>query len=162
MTTLVLCLCVFNLAVFTARSVASHGGKHSPRYLTAAKLNRGLAGTPLHGLGFKLEAAGYRWKISPFFMAAISATESSLGRELCNNNPKNIWGLASCTNSWPVPYFETWREAFHFFGRFLVKTWPGARTPHDFHGYAASSTWAYKTTYFMRALFGVGPSVRYP
>lgn len=138
--------------------------KHSDRYLTAKRLNRGLAGSPMRGLGFKLEAAGHRHGISPFFMAAVAATESSLGRVPCRNNPRNVWGLGACGRAWWPPFFNTWNEATHYFARFLVRTWPRARTPHDFHGYAGEGTpvWASRTAYFMRSLFGVGSGVRYP
>lgn len=132
------------------------------RSQTAQKLNRGLAGTPMRGLGWILEDEGHKHGVSPYFMAAVAATESSLGRAACRNNRRNVWGLASCTNSWPVPYFNTWREAIGFYARFLSSRWQGHRTPYSFRGYAAcSDCWARKVSYWMRTLFGVPPETRY-
>jgi hypothetical protein len=142
-----------------ALPAAAHAGKRSD---VAKHLNRALAGTPLAGTGYLLEQAGHKHGVSPYFMVAAAATESSLGRVPCSNNPKNIWGLASCTNSWPVPYFETWREAFHFYARFLAQRWPTASTPHHYYGYAAcSSCWGDKTAWWMSRLFGVQATTRY-
>jgi hypothetical protein len=126
------------------------------------RLERGLRGTPMAGTGAVLERHGRRWGVSPFFMAAVAATESSLGAAACRNNRKNVWGLASCVNSWPVPYFHTWDDAVGFYARFLRQRWPSATSPFHYYGYAANSqAWGRRTAYWMRLLFGVGPSVRY-
>ena len=45
----------------------------------AQRVNRGLRGTPMAGLGFELEAAGWRYHVSPALMAAI---EGRAGAEL--------------------------------------------------------------------------------
>jgi hypothetical protein len=117
----------------------------------------------MRGTGWKLEQAGHTHGVSPYFIAAIAATESSLGRASCRGNPRNAWGLASCGSSWSVPYFHTWAQAYQFMGRFLMSRWSGARTAYDYHGYAACSPcWGRKTAYWMQRLFGVGPGVRYP
>lgn len=143
-----------------ASSAAS--ASHTPRH-TVNVLERGLRGTPMAGTERILEAQGRRHGVSPFFMAAVAATESSLGRAPCSNNRRNVWGLASCVNSWPVPYFETWREAISFYARFLASRWPGHSTPYSFRGYAAcSDCWARKVSYWMGALFGVPAETRYP
>ena len=135
----------------------------NPRVETARKLNRGLAGSPMAGLGWILEREGHRQKVSPYLMAAAAATESSLGSAPCRSNPKNVWGLASCGNSWHVPYFRTWDEAIAFYARFLRSRWPGATSAYSYRGYAAcDSCWGSKTAYHMQRLFGVGPSAAYP
>ena len=66
---------------------------HSRRYMTAMKLNRGLRGSTMAHLGFELEAAGWRYKVSPFAMVSIAGTASSLRRARCGFNS---WGLGSC------------------------------------------------------------------
>jgi hypothetical protein len=115
------------------------------------------------GTGSILEPVARRYRISPFFIVAVSATESSIGRAPCRNNRRNVWGLASCNDSWPVPYFDSWQEAYVFYAKFLTERWPHARTAHDYRGYAACTPcWGRKTSYWMSRLFGVGPSVRYP
>lgn len=146
-------------ALTLAIPTVAHAGDRSD---TAKRLNRGLAGSPMRGLGWILEAEGYRYGVSPYFMAAAAATESSLGRAGCSNNPRNVWGLASCTNSWPVPYFGTWREAIRFYARFLHDRWPNATSPFHYYGYAeCSDCWGRKTAYWMGRLFGVGTYTRY-
>lgn len=126
-------------------------------------LERGLRGTPMSGTGALLEKWGRRYGVSPYFMVATAATESSIGHASCSNNPKNVWGLASCVNSWPVPYFETWDEAISFYAKFLAERWRGHSTPYSFRGYAAcSDCWGRKVSWWMGRLFGVAASTRYP
>lgn len=125
------------------------------------RLNRGLAGTPMAGLGAVLEAEGRRYGVSPYFMAAAAGTESSFGAAACSNNRKNVWGLAACDGRWHVPYFETWSEAIGFYARFLSSRWQGHSTPYSFSGYAACDVcWGRKTSSHM-GRFGVGNSTRY-
>jgi len=124
------------------------------------RLERGLSGSPMAGTGRDLEAAGRRHHVSPYFIAAIAATESSLGAAMCGHY--NAWGLGNCTGIWNVPAFGSWAEAYDFMGRFLHERWPNARTPYDYHGYAAcSSCWGSKTASHMARLFGVTASVSY-
>lgn len=152
---------VLALALPAASTAAQDGP--SNRASVAKRLNRALAATPMRGTGWKLEQAGYTHRISPYFIAAIAATESSLGRAACRSNRHNAFGLASCGHSWPVPQFRSWAQAYQFMGAFLRRRWPQARTAYEFYGYAAcSSCWGRKTAYWMRRLFGVGPEVRYP
>ena len=155
------------LIVLVSRSDAARA-KHSPRFLVGQALNRGLAGSPMAGTGFALEAAGWRWKIQPAFIAAIAAKESSRGVAACRNNRFNAWGLASCGTGWHVPTFRSWSEAYQFMGRFLSSRWPQALVPWDYAGYAAyvgtpscSSCWGTKGAGFMRDLFGSNVGTRY-
>jgi hypothetical protein len=151
------------MVVTSAHAAQLRTAKPGPRARTAVTLNRALAGTPMAHTGYQLERVGWRYRISPYFIAAIAATESSLGRAACRSNRYNAWGLASCGTSWRVPDFGSWAEAYMFMGRFLTGRWPHARTPYDYHGYAACTPcWGRKTAYWMGRLFGVGPSVRYP
>lgn len=151
----------WQLTLWTLRKQACLKALHA-HDATIRKLQHGLAGTPMSGSEGPLEAAGRRYGISPFFIAAIAGTESSFGAAACSGNPKNAFGLASCGNSWHVPYFPTWAAAYHFMGSFLSSRWPTATTTYSYHGYAAcSSCWGAKTAMHMRNRFGVGPSVRY-
>lgn len=132
-------------------------------HTTIRVLRRGLAGTPVAGSETALEHAARRYRISPFFMAAVFATESSLGRVACRNDRFNVAGLASCQDSWPVPRFRSWPHFFDYYARFLTSRWPGATTPWSYRGYAAcSDCWARKVAYWMHTLFGVDPNVRFP
>ena len=129
----------------------------------AQRVNRGLRGTPMAGLGWELEAAGWQFHVSPALMAAIAGTESGFGVAACGNDPRNAYGLASCNQSWSVPYFRTWHESIWYFARFLRSHWPHARSAYELYGYAAcNSCWSSKVAYYMRARFGLGPFVRYP
>jgi hypothetical protein len=125
------------------------------------RLDAGLAGTPMAGLGAILEAEGRRYGISPYFMAAAAGTESSFGAAGCSNNPKNVWGLAACDGRWHVPYFPTWESAVGFYARFLASRWQGHSSPYSFRGYAAcDACWGRKTSAHM-GRFGAGTSTRY-
>jgi len=129
---------------------------------TVRRLNSGLAGTPMAGTGRELEAAGRHHHVSPFFIAAIAGTESSFGAAACSGNPKNAYGLSSCTSGWRVPYFRSWAESYEFMGKFLTSRWPNATSTYSYSGYAAcSSCWGAKNEYWMRSRFGVTNSVRY-
>ena len=115
------------------------------------------------GTGEILVRYGRRYHVSPYFMAAAAATESSLGAAACSNNRFNVWGLASCSGSWYVPAFRSWDEAIAFYARFLSGRWPGHSTPYSFRGYAAcSECWGRKVSEWMNRLFGVSAVTRYP
>ena len=125
------------------------------------RLDRGLADTPMAGLGHILEQAGREHGVSPFFMAAVAGTESSFGAAACANNRRNVWGLAACDGRWYVPYFHSWEAAIQFYARFLSSRWPSHSTPYSFTGYAACDhCWGRKTSLHM-GRFGVGNSTRY-
>lgn len=114
------------------------------------------------GTGRALEAAGWKWHVSPYFIAAIAETESSLGAAACYRNRYNAYGLSSCTTGWRVPVFVSWAHSYDFMARFLTghtavtRGWPRARSTYDYHGYArCSSCWGSKTAQHMRSRFGV-------
>lgn len=149
-------VCVLMLLLAAGTAQAQTAGKRSE---IAKRLNRGLAGTPMAGLGYILERNGRQFGISPYLIAAIAAKESSLGAASCRNNPKNVFGLSSCGSGWYVPYFETWNEAIHFEARFLKTRWPGAASPYDFHGYAEClACWASSVASHMSRIWGVPPT----
>lgn len=148
-------------------TTAAHAARPLPERISPARervvkqLNGNLAGTPMARTGRELEAAGWKWRIHPAFIAAIAGTESSFGRAGCRGNPRNSFGLASCGSSWNVPYFPTWAAAYTFMGRFLTSRWPHARSPYDYRGYAACSSCWGRATAFHMSRFGMGTSVRY-
>lgn len=132
------------------------------RQTVVIRLERGLQGSPMEGSGKALERAAWRHRISPFFIVAVAATESSIGRAACANNRFNVWGLANCSGIWHVPAFRSWDEAYDFYARYLTERWPDATTCHHYYKYAkCSACWGRKTAAWMRSLFGVGPYVRY-
>lgn len=115
------------------------------------------------GTGISLEHWGRAFGISPYFMAATAATESSLGEAACSNNRFNVWGLSSCGSGWYVPAFASWDTAIAFYARFLTSHWPHHSTPYSFVGYAAcDSCWGAKVSQWMHSLFGVPAVTRYP
>lgn len=130
------------------------------RHDTARRLNATLAGTPLAGKGWLLEAEGYRGGIHPAFIAAVAGLESAWGRLPCSRNRFNYWGLGSCDRAWQVPYFQTFRQAVRYFARFVRQRWPNARTPYDLHGYCECSHWGSRVAWNMDRL-GFPPVVRY-
>lgn len=151
------------VGVLRAKAVAARQEYRLWQSSIVRRLERGLRGSPMQGTGALLLRHGTRWHVSPYFMAAVAATESSLGAAACSNNRRNVWGLASCVNSWPVPYFDTWDEAIGYYAHFLASRWPGHSTPYSFRGYAAcSECWAAKTSEWMRSLFGVEPRTVWP
>jgi len=126
-------------------------------------LERGVAGTPMAGTGAILERWGRKYGVSPFFIVAVAATESSRGEAACSNNHYNVWGLASCSGSWYVPSFGSWDEAIGFYAHFLASRWPGHSTPYSFSGYAdCDACWGRKVSEWMHSLFGVPAVTRYP
>ena len=127
------------------------------------RLQQGLSGTPMDGSAGPLEAIARKWRISPYFIAAIAGTESSFGAAACSGNQFNAYGLSSCTTGWSVPHFRSWAESYEFMGRFLTSRWPNARTTYDYHGYAKNSdSWGHKWAFWMRVKFGVDNLVAYP
>lgn len=130
---------------------------------TVRRLDQGLAGSPMAGTGVSLEKAGREYHVSPYFMAAAAATESSLGAAGCGPGGYNAWGLANCAGIWSVPAFQSWADAYAYYARFLASRWPGHSTPYSFRGYAAcDECWARKVAEWMHTLFGVPAVTRYP
>jgi Mannosyl-glycoprotein endo-beta-N-acetylglucosaminidase len=127
------------------------------------RLERGLQGTPMEGTGAVLERYGRKYGVSPFFMVAAAATESSIGAAACGPGGYNAWGLGNCGSAWSVPSFSSWSEAIAYYARFLARGWPGHSTPYSFSGYAAcDECWGRKVSEWMSRLFGVRAVTRYP
>lgn len=156
---LTLALTILLLAATTATAARPHP---NPRVDTAQQLNRGLAGTPMAGLGWILEAEGHRAGVHPAFIAAAAGLESAWGRLACHGNPYNAWGLGSCGRSWTPPTFPTWRAAIRYYARFIRQRWPSARTPYDLHGYCecGAQAWGSRVAWNMDRL-GFPAIVRY-
>jgi hypothetical protein len=128
-----------------------------------ARLERGVRGTPMEGTGAILERHGRRYGVSPYFIVAVAATESSIGHAACSSNRMNVWGLSSCGSGWYVPHFRSWDEAILFFVQFIDRRFHGHSTPYSFRGYAAcSDCWARKVSEWMGRLFGVPARTVYP
>ena len=127
------------------------------REQVAGKLNRGLAHTPLRGLGLVLERVGWKYGVHPAFIAAAAGTESSYGAVPCCGSHYNIWGW------YGMPSVASWQQAFTAYARFIRQHWPSAHTPWDFYGYCGCGTiaWGNATSRFMARL-GFAPKVRYP
>lgn len=136
---------------------------HSVRYLTAVALNRGLAGTPMQGLGFELEAAGFRYHVSPALVAAIAGSESSFGVQACG---VNYWGWNSC-NGQP---WSTVREGIryvslalrdHYLSRGLLTVYAVGYRYCGRPGVCNLDRWVAHTSWYMRRLGGDPSELRY-
>lgn len=128
-----------------------------------ARLAHVIDGTPLAGTARDLEEVARHYHVSPYFIVAVAATESSIGEAACSSNRKNIWGLSSCGGGWYVPKFASWREAYEFFAAYVNRQFPGHSTPYSFADYAkCSACWARKVSEWMSSLFGVPAVTRYP
>ncbi|MCR4339124.1 MAG: hypothetical protein NUW01_04460 [Gemmatimonadaceae bacterium] len=151
MTLILLC---FLLLALTATSVASARGNP-----TAAALNRGLARTPMRGLGQVLDEEGRRANVSPYLIAAIAGLESSYGAHPCRSNTRNVWGLASCKRGYGIPFFASWRQAIRFQAQLLRRGWL-AKGVRDVYTIGRSycppcgNGWGAKVAWFMRSLGG--------
>ena len=127
-----------------------------------AHLDRVLASTPMAGSGVYLERYGRQYGISPYFMVATAATESSIGRAACGTGGFNAWGLGNCGSAWSVPSFRSWAEAIAYYAHFLTR-WEGHSTPYSFRGYAkCDECWGRKVSEWMGSLFGVPARTTYP
>jgi len=139
-------------------SSANHGAKN--RRAIVATLKAGLSKDhvrPLYRYAYALEAAGHRYNVSPYFLAAIAGVESTFGEEACGGN---AWGIASCGVSFP-----TFKEGAWYTAKLLRESYinKGLTTPWAINRkYAASSTWGERVAYYMRYFFGSGPVVTYP
>jgi hypothetical protein len=142
---------------------------HSHRYLIAKRVQDGISGTPLQGLGFMIEAEAFRSGLNPFFLVGAAGTESGDGNNPvahpCGPHRHNVWGLGACNRYWNPPAFPTWKAAFHYYVGFIKSHWPRARTVYDLTGYCecGTSAWGNSTSAWMGKLFGDrSGSILYP
>jgi Mannosyl-glycoprotein endo-beta-N-acetylglucosaminidase len=127
------------------------------------RLERAMSGSPMAGSGAELVRIARSYHVSPYFIIAVAATESSIGRAACGYAGRNVWGLGNCGSAWSVPSFATWADAYDYYARFLNRQWPGHSSPYSFRGYAAcDDCWARKVSSWMSSLFGVEARTTYP
>lgn len=127
------------------------------------RLDAGLAGSPMAGTGALLERYGRMHGVSPYFMAAVAAKESTLGRAMCLDY--NAWGLSACGRAWTPPSFDSWEESIAYFARYLEERWGrNHSSPYSFGSTycPGCGSWPGDVSGFMSSLFGVGSSTRYP
>lgn len=116
-------MAALTLALTLLAAPIAQAKRVNPRVETARTLNRGLAGTPMARTGWKLEAAAYRYRVSPYFIAAIAGVESSYGAAHCSQSRYWVFGLGSCGRSWTPPVFRTWGHTYMYFAKFLRDRW---------------------------------------
>lgn len=136
-----------------------------PHARLAQQLNRGLAATPMRGLGYILEAEGRRYGVHPGFVAAVAAVETSYGAAMCL--PFNAWGISSCGRAWRAPTFRSWRDGIRYASRFLAERWlrRGVSSPWAIgrtYCPPCGDRWGDRVAWFMRRLGFPAPSARYP
>jgi hypothetical protein len=122
------------------------------------KLNRYLQNTPMKGTGEIVVKQARKYGISPYFVVAVAAKESSLGAASCSGNPKNVWGLGACGRAWQTPTFRNWIAAVNYFVRFIDSRWPTADNPFQFYGYCngCETEWGNSVATHMRHAGGTG------
>lgn len=150
---------IFICAVPAAKT-ANPAPKHSHRYIVASTLQRSLARTPLRGQGFVFEAEGHRWNVNPFFVAAITGTESSFGAARCG---WNVFGWNSCRGD----SFTSFADAISVVTRALrenyMNRWNLGTVELIGVVYCrCGSHWAANTRSFMRRLGDTSGGVVYP
>lgn len=130
---------------------------------TIRRLDRALAGHRMAGTGIFLERYGREYGVSPFFIAAVAWTESSLGDAACGPGGFNAWGLGNCGTAWTPEAYSSWAEAIASYARFLSSRWPGHSSPWSFRGYAkCDDCWARATAEHMIALGAPSTRTAYP
>lgn len=82
--------------------------------LIAKRLNRVLCRYgPQCGTGNAYVRSGKRWNVSPFYIAAISAVESTFGQAICA--PHNAWGVIAYCGSG----FSSWAAGIDYVSRLI-------------------------------------------
>jgi len=123
-----------------------------------ARLNHGLAGTPLAGYGATFDRYGRRWNVSPFFVASIAGVESSFGAAACGGN---AWGIGSCATS-----FGSFTDGIAFTTKLLRVSYID-RGMRDLWSIGTvfcppcGNTWGDHVAWFLTHRFGAGLSVTY-
>ena len=121
-------------------------------------LRAGLAGFPLALIADALEREGWRYNVSPYFLAAIAGKESTFGKAACGGN---AWGIASCGMTFP-----TFADGAHYTARLLRQNYidDGLTTiPEIGYRYCVPPhSWIRDVTAIMRQYFGAAPVVTYP
>ena len=147
------------LVLALASAASARGSTLVPQSSPRVELNRGLAHTPLRGLGAILDEEGRRQNVSPYLIAAIAGLESSYGLHPCRSNPRNVWGLASCKRGYGIPYFTSWRQAIRFQAGLLRRGWL-SKGVRDVYTIGSSycppcgNGWGAKVGWLMRSLGG--------
>ncbi len=120
------------------------------------KINRYVKNTPMEGMGKIIVKQARKHEISPYFVVAVAAKESSLGAEACSHNRKNVWGLGACGRAWKPPHFKNWTQAVNYFVRFINRLWPKAQSPFQFYGYCygCETEWGNDVARHMRNIGG--------
>jgi len=118
-------------------------------------------------LGFDLEAAGWRWNVSPFLVASIAGAESSFGANRCGYN---VFGWNSCNGD----SFDSFNDAINtvtrglrvnYINRWHLRTVEAigrtyCGTPNPATGFCMF--WVPNVAWYMRHRFGASLSVEYP
>lgn len=123
------------------------------RNVIVRRLEAGLSGYPLASYAADFEAAGRAYNVSPYFMAAISGTESTYGLHV---SPGNAWGIG------PGMYFPSFREGIWYLAKMLHNDYDLSNTWTVGSRYCCSG-WGSTTGSIMQSRFGASPySLAYP
>jgi hypothetical protein len=143
------------VALYSTRALGT--AKPWPREV-ARRIDRGLSGTPMSGLGRSLEVASRRVNVNPALLAGIAGVESSFGE--ANSGSYNPFGWG------PGIDFASWPHAFSSVANGIrsryINLW-GARNLWDLgRNYCPGcSTWPGKVASFM-GRFRLGLALDYP
>jgi hypothetical protein len=147
---------------------------HSP-WAERVRANRAIAlrmdavyrryDTALAGMGIDHVRAGRQWHVNPFFVGAIEAIESTLGRNSCGyRDTHNAWGFLSggrCIEfaSWRTGIYHVTRTLrVYYIDRGLTSVYAIGRRycpPSD----CPNDSWSRTAVAYMHSLYGSGPGI---
>lgn len=97
--------------------------------------------SPLNGYGRQFASAGYKYGVSPYLIAALTAAESTFATDgsLCRTH-RNAWGMKGpnktglyAEDGWM--WWPDWGAAVDGAAYFVSVYWPGAQTAYSLRGY---------------------------
>ena len=93
-------------------------------------------GSPMQGMGAAFVANGERTSIPPALSVAISAAESTVGKQCYNGqHTHNAWGMIGFPSGW-----STWEEGIAANFDFLVRHFGCPQSMYDCPGYCEGNT----------------------
>lgn len=144
------------VALFVSRTF----GARDPHWFreVGQRIDRGLVGTPMRGLGPVVERHARRVNVNPALVAAIAGPESTFGRY--NRGSFNAFGWG------PGIDFASWSDAFSTVSRGLRRMYLDrwhARNVFDIGRYycPGCSSWPYRVVGAM-GRFHLGTGIHYP
>ena len=110
-------------------------------------------GSPMQGMGAAFVANGERTSIPPALSVAISAAESTVGKQCYNGqHTHNAWGMIGFPSGWP-----TWEEGIAANFDFLVRHFGCPQNMSQCPGYCQGNTTMQTVNNVQRYIEGIQP-----